>query len=71
MRHLGNLAVMVERGIEAGRRFEQMRDDLGLFLAGHMAFAHGEMRGKRGEHRQLAGEGLGRGDTDLGARMGR
>ena len=68
VRHRRDVVVMVERRVERGRRLLQMRDDLLLFLAGQPALGAGEVGGERREHRELAGEGLGRGDADLRAR---
>ena len=62
---------MAERRVQRRRRLLQVRDDVLLFLARQPALGAGEVRGKRGEHRQLAGEGLGRGDADLRAGVGR
>ena len=71
MGHRGNIVVVIEGAVERGRRFEQMAHDLLFLGAVHPAFHHRELRGERGEHRELAGERLGRGDADLGPRVDR
>ena len=47
-----------------------MIDHFGLFRPGHSPALHGHVRGKRGEHGQLAGEGLGAGHADFRSGMG-
>ncbi len=67
MRHGRDVLVMVERSVERGRSLEQVGDHLGLLRAVHQPLFDRHMRGQRGQHRELAGEGLGRGDPDLRA----
>src|SRR3546814_8813247 len=70
MRHRGDILIMRESGVERGGRLDQMLDDLTLVGGAKLALPEREVRGERGEHRELAGEGLGRGDADFGARVG-
>src|SRR3546814_15961280 len=64
-RSSGDILVMAERGVERSGRLDQVLDDLALFIGRQLALLERQMRGERGEHRELAGEGLGRGDADL------
>ena len=71
MRHRRDILVVVERGVEAGGRFEEMRDHLFLFGAVHPPLLHRHVGSKGRKNRELAGEGLGRGDADFRPGMGR
>src|SRR3546814_16259748 len=62
---------MRERGVERGGRLDQMPDDLALLGRRELALAEREVRREGGEHRELTGESLGRGDAALGTRLGR
>ena len=62
---------MRQRGIERGWCFEQVAHDFGLLLAVKAPLPDRHMRGKRGQHGKLAGEGLGRGDADFRPRVRR
>src|SRR3546814_19417480 len=64
MRHRRDILVVRERGVQGGGRLDQMLDDLTLVGGAKLALLEREVRGERGEHRALAGEGLGRGDAD-------
>ena len=70
MRHAGDVVVMVERGVEAGGRFEQVCDHFLLFRAAHQPFLDRHVGRKSRQHGKLAGERLGRGNADLGPGMG-
>ena len=61
---------MRKRGVERGGGLDQMADDFAFFLLGQLALHQRQMRGERGEHCQLAGKGLGRGNTDFRPGMG-
>src|SRR3546814_1516046 len=58
MRHRGDILIMRESGVERGGRLDQMLDDLTLVGGAKLALPEREVRGERGEHRELAGEGL-------------
>src|SRR3546814_7820165 len=62
---------MRERGVERGGRLDQMPDDLALLGRRELTLAEREVRREGGEHRELTGESLGRGDADLETRLGR
>src|SRR3546814_11344334 len=62
---------MRQRGVERGGRLDQMSDDIPLLRRGEFALLEREVRGERGEHCELTGEGLGRGDAEFRPRMGR
>ncbi len=60
-------AFVAQHRRHVARHFGQRLDQLGLELGadGPARLARGD--GETGEHRELAGEGLGRGDADLGS----
>ena len=57
--HRGNVFIMRERGVECGGGLDQMADDFAFFFVGQFALHQRQMCGECGEHRQLAGKGLG------------
>ncbi len=69
--HGRDLVVMGQGGVEAGRRFQQVLDHLGLFRPAHLAALNRHVRGERRQHGQLAGKGLGAGHADFRPGMGR
>src|SRR3546814_1761075 len=56
MRHRRDILVVRERGVQGGGRLDQMLDDLTLVGGAKLALLEREVRGERGEHRELAGE---------------
>ena len=71
MRHGSDFIIMSQRGVEAGGGFEQVLDHLGLLRPVHEAALHCHVRGERGQHGELTGKGLGRGDANLRTGVGR
>ena len=61
-----NVLVVVERRVECGGRFLKVRHDRFLFVAAEMAVGARQVGGKRGKHRELARERLGRSHADFG-----
>ena len=70
MRHAGDIIIVIQRRVQAGRCLKQVSDHLAFFIAAHVTFFHRQMRSESGQHRELAGERLGRCNADLGSGMG-
>ena len=70
VRHIRNLLIMRQSGIEGGWRFNEVVNNIPLFISAQTSLHHRQMGGQRSEHRQLAGKGLGRGHAYFRPGMG-